>query len=603
MSSLRILPLGGIGKVTQNMYLYEYGDEILIVDCGIGFPDTYMPGVDVLIPDISYLLSQLEAGKRIIGMVLTHGHDDHIAALPYLAPSLPDFPVYGSPLTIGFAEQRLRDGKFDLNMNTIRDNRPVRLSNNFSFQLLEVTHSVPDTRHVVIHTPEGIIYHGSDFKLDPAPVDNKLSDLKSMAALADQNVLCMMVDCLRVENKNWVKSESTTGPAIESIMAETKGKFVATLMSSHIHRIQQTVDAAEKHGRKVVFIGRSVEQNVEIAVQLDHLHIPKGMMVHKRDMEQWDDKKLCLIVAGSQGQEGSTLTRAIFGDHPILRISGNDVVAFSADVIPGNEIAYYGAIDELSRNKIHVVYPDVMPEIHRSGHASTPEQQEIVGLVKPRFLMPIGGADRHRAKFHEEVAAPLGYREDQVLIPDSGDILSFSNGSFKVDETVSLRPQIVDGLGVGDVGPVVLSDRRALGQAGIVVVVVTRHQGRFDLGSIEVVSRGFVFMKEADEVVSFIKQTTAETIAEELGLKSAGNTGDTGERRGKGAGGGGGGGSARGSAGGSAGGSAKGKGSRGAGGRQPSDEALKRMVEKRLARRLYKAIRREPMIVPVFLDL
>jgi ribonuclease J len=556
MPSLKILPLGGMGKVTQNMFLYEYDDEIMIVDCGIGFPDTYMPGVDVLIPDIAYLLRQLEDGKRIVGMVLSHGHDDHIAALPYLMPNLPDFTVYGSPLTIGFAEQRLRDGKMDVDLQVIEGTQTVKLSENFSFQLFQVTHSVPDTRHVVIHTPEGIIYHGSDFKLDPAPVDNQLSDVKSMAELADQNVLCMMVDCLRVESKDWVKSESTTGPAIESIMATTNGKFVMTLMSSHLHRIQQTVDAAEKHGRKVIFIGRSVEQNVEIAIKLGHLIVPKGMMLDKRDIEQWSDDKLCLIVAGSQGQEGSSLTRAIFGEHPILRITNRDSVVFSADAIPGNEIAYYGAIDELSRNKIHVVYPAVMPEIHRSGHASAPEQREVVGLVKPRYLMPIGGADRHRNKFVEEVSTPLGFSEDKVLIPESGDVLSFSNGNVRVEETVSLRPQIVDGLGVGDVGPVVLSDRRTLGQAGIVVVVVNRRNGRFQLDHITVVSRGFVFMKEADDVISFIEQSVVETIEGETKTN-----------------------------------------------KRPNDEGLKRMIEKRLARKLYKVIRREPMIVPVFIDL
>ncbi|MBP9819622.1 ribonuclease J [Candidatus Woesebacteria bacterium] len=553
MSQLTIIPLGGMGNVTQNMFLYEYDDEIVIVDCGIGFPDMYMPGVDVLIPDISYLLKRLDAGKKIIGMVLSHGHDDHIAALPYLLPGLPEFPIYGSPLTAGFAEQRMVVGGVQRSVRVIDSNKPFKLSENFTVQLMAVTHSVPDTRHVVLRTPEGIIYHGSDFKLDPNPVDGQVTDLEHIGQLADEKVLCMMVDCLRVEQPEWVKSESTTGPVIDRIMAETTGTFVITLMSSHIHRIQQTVNAAEKYGRKVAFIGRSVEQNVDIATRLNRLHIPDGMLVDKRDLNDHQDSKLCLIVAGSQGQEGSSLIRAIYGDHPVLRIKPTDTVVFSADAIPGNEIPYFGAIDELSRNRVHVIYPDVEPGIHRSGHASAPEQQELVGLVKPRYVMPIGGADRHRVKFIELVAKPLGLKEDQLILPESGEVIAFENGQVRSVEKIILRPPVVDGLGIGDVGPAVLSDRRALSQAGMVVVVIPRVKRRFQLDQLEIASRGFVFMKEAAEVVGFIKGVVADTIKESSPKQD--------------------------------------------------DETLIKQIERRLSRRLYKVIKREPLIVPVILDL
>jgi ribonuclease J len=553
MSELRFLPLGGMGKVTQNMYVYEYEDELLIVDCGFGFPDHYMPGVDVLIPDITYLQDKMSHGKRIVGMILTHGHDDHIGALPYLLPELPEFPIYASPLTAGFAKNRMKDGNIEREITVVNNNQVFEISPAFSAQSFTMTHSVPDTRHYAIHTPEGIIYHGSDFKLDPSPVDGVLPDFQGISAVAGKGVLCMLIDSLRVERSEWTKSESLTGPAIEKNLLDTEGMFIVTLMSSHIHRIQQTVDAAEKHHRKVVFVGRSVEQNVEIALELNKLRIPKGMIVDKREINDHKPSSLCVIIAGSQGQEGSSLIRAISGEHPIIQIKPQDKVIFSADVIPGNELNYYGAIDELCRNGITVIYPDVEPDIHHSGHASAPEQQELLGMVKPKFVMPIGGADRHRVKFFELVASPLGYEHNRVLLPALGEVIGFSGGQVKVVDVVELQSRTVDGLGIGDVGPVVLSDRRALSQAGMIVLVLPRIRGQLDLRRIEVVSRGFVFMKEATEVIEFIKKTVAETVTE-LGKKA-------------------------------------------------KDDELKRTVERRLSRKLYKTIQREPVIVPVIIDL
>jgi ribonuclease J len=554
MSKLRILPLGGLGKVTQNLFLYEYENEILIVDCGIGFPDSYMPGVDILIPDVEYLLEQIENGKKIVGMVLTHGHDDHIAATPYIMPVLPQFPIYGSELTAGFAEQRMRDGQDPRTVTVAGDNKEIKLGEHFSFRLLPITHSVPDTRHVVINTPEGIIYHGSDFKLDPNPVDGQVSDIEHISALKDQNVLCALVDCLRVEYSEWVESESLTGPAILEAMQGTEGKVVMTLMSSHLHRIQQTIDAAEKLGRKVTFIGRSVEQNVEIALRLGKLIIPEGMKVDKKHMNQVDDKQLCVIVAGSQGQEGSSMMRAVYGEHRMLQIYRRDTVIFSADAIPGNELNYFGAIDELCRNKIHVLYPDVMPDLHKSGHASAPEQQELVKMIQPKYVLPIGGEDRHRYKFYERVASKLDYDESHVLIPESGEIIGFENKEYISDGMLNLRPQIVDGLGVGDVGPAVLSDRRTLGQAGIVMVMLPKDQNGFDLKNMKIVSRGFVFVKEASDVIEFIKTEVAKLVTEELRKKS-------------------------------------------------SEEQIKTLIEKRISRKLYKIIKREPMIVAEILEV
>jgi len=552
MSSLKIFPLGGMGRVTQNMFLYEVNNEILIVDCGIGFPDVYMPGVDAIIPDISYLLKQVEAGKKIVGMILSHGHDDHIAATPYLLPDLPDFPIYASPLTVGFAHQRLRDQNIDKEIKVVADSKTVKLSDNFDFRLINLTHSVPDTRHIAIRTPAGLIYHGSDFKIDKNPIDGVMTDLDMIKQIGEEGVLLMAIDCLRVERQTWTKSESAVGPAIEKEIETTKGKFVVTLMSSHLHRIQQVVNIAQKHNRKVVFIGRSVEQNVKVAMDLGKLEIPRSILVDKKYLNDYQDKDLCVVIAGSQGQEGSSMVRAVYGEHRIVQIRQDDKVIFSADVIPGNEVPYYNAIDELASNGIKVIYPAIAPDVHQSGHASSVEQKELVNLVKPKFVMPIGGQDRHRALFREFVTDDLGYTKQQVLTPKTGQILNFAEGKFKAIDQIKLNPSIVDGLGIGDVGPIVLSDRLALSKAGIVVVVIPSRKGRLNLQDISVISRGFVFMREAEEVVDFIKAETIQVI-KKLGKK-------------------------------------------------PSYDEVKRKVERKLSRKLYKIIKREPMIVPVIME-
>lgn len=553
MNKLKLLPLGGMGGVTQNMYLYQYEEEILLVDCGIGFPDMYMPGVDTLIPDISYLQDQVEKGAKIVGMILSHGHDDHIGALPYLLDDLPEFPIYASPLTAGFARDRLLDKKLDREIKVVPDKEMVQIGRHFSFELIAMTHSVPDTRHIVIQTPVGKIYHGSDFKLDKAPVDGVLSDLDEVKRVADQGILLGLIDCLRVEQETWTKSESSIKSSLEEEMANVKGKILVTLMSSHIHRIQQVIDVCEQIGRQVVFVGRSVEQNVVAATLLKKLHIKSGTQVDKNHISEVPDNRLCVIIAGSQGQEGSSLVRAVYGEHRIIQITPEDKVIFSANVIPGNEINYYAAIDELSANNVDVVYPEINRGIHASGHASSPEQKELAQLLQAKYLMPIGGADRHRALFEKRVAAALNYDHRHVLLPKSGEVLGFDESGVKVIDEVLLNAKAVDGLGIGDVGPVVLSDRLSLSKAGIIVLVIPRIAGEFDFMEMKVVSRGFVFMKEADEVIQFIKQATAEIVGEDK--------------------------------------------------QKIKDDELKKKIERRLAKKLYKVIRREPIIVPVFIEM
>jgi len=552
MEKLKLLPLGGMGRVTQNMYLYQYENEILLVDCGIGFPDMYMPGVDTIIPDVSYLQEQVENGAEIVAMILSHGHDDHIAALPYILPELPDFPIFASSLTAGFAADRLKDKKVNKEITVVPDKKIIEIGNNFKFELIAITHSVPDTKHILIQTPVGNVYHGSDFKLDKNPVDGVYSDMDSIEQFGKDGVLLGLLDCLRVERPVWTKTESSVAPALAEEMTGVKGKILVTLMSSHIHRIQQVIDQCENLGRKVVFVGRSVEQNIRVATALKKIRIPKGMMIDKKNINDIPDNKLCVIIAGSQGQEGSSLVRAVYGEHRIIRINEDDKVVFSANVIPGNEIPFYAAIDELASNKIDVVYPDINPGLHQSGHAGRPEQEKMVELLKADYLLPKGGADRHRALFAREVAKPQGYKENNILLPTTGQVLGIDENGVQVVDEVFLQAKTVDGLGIGDVGRVVLSDRLSLSKAGIIVLLLPRDEQGFDLSEMKVVSRGFVFMKEADEVIRFIKEKTAEII-DDLNPKMP-------------------------------------------------DEEFKKRIERRLSRRLYKIIRREPMIVPVILD-
>ena len=512
MNSLRIIPLGGMGNVTKNMFVYEYGQEMLLVDCGIGFPESSMLGVDVLIPDVTYVKDKLSKGSHIVGMCLTHGHDDHIAGLPYIIPQLPDFEIYGSALTAAFAEARMSDSDVKKSVNVVSGDQPIRLGF-FSVDYIQLTHSVPMTRHLAITTPQGIVYHGSDFKFDLNPVDGALPDFNKIGRIGDQGVLCLLSDCLRVDRSEWSPSEMVLADTFEREIADCQGKFIVTLMSSNIHRIGLVAKTAIEHGRKLVFIGRSVEQNVEIAQQLHILAIPKKFIVHKKHMDEHKPNELCVVVAGSQGQPGSSLVRAVFGEHPILQVSAKDKVVFATEPIPGNESNVYTAIDELSRNRIDVSYSDVDDALHVSGHAGATEQQLLIAMTKPAYVLPIGGTERHRIGY-EKLAMGMGYRQQHVLLPKTGQVVEFENGTARFTDTINLKEMMVDGLGVGDVGQMVLSDRKTMAEEGMIVVILQKHGTSYDTENMKVISRGFVFMKQSDEIVNTIKEEVKHVIEE-----------------------------------------------------------------------------------------
>lgn len=495
---LKIIPLGGLGSVTKNMFAYEADGQILLVDCGIGFPDENMPGVDLLIPDITWLLDKID---KIVGMVLTHGHDDHVASLPYILPQLKsNFPIFASPLTAAFAKSRLMEFKIDKKILILDDNRPLSLGK-FVVSSIKVTHSVPDTRHLVIETPAGAVYHGSDFKFDLTPIDGVKPDFSKIAEFGRRGISLLLSDSLRSEKKGFSLSESTLTDSFEDEIRTTRGKFIVTTMSSNVHRIQQAVSVAAARGRKIAFIGRSIEQNIRDAEFLHMIHLPRKMIIDRRSIQRIPDKNLCLIIAGSQGQAGSSLVRAAAEEHDFVKLKAGDKVVFSSDPIPGNETAVYATIDMLSRQGIDVVYPDINDQLHVSGHASSGELMLLMELVKPKFLMPIGGTYRHMIQYRK-LAVKMGFDEKNVFLLDSGQTLALESPSqARRGETIQLKNVMVDGLGVGDIGPVVLRDRQNLARDGIVIAILPiEHETGKLAGTVELVSRGFVFVKESRQL-------------------------------------------------------------------------------------------------------
>jgi ribonuclease J len=507
MDKLKLLPLGGMGNVTKNMYLYEYQDQILLVDCGIGFPSSDMLGIDVLIPDISYLKGR---EHQIVGMLLTHAHDDHIAALPYILPQLPPIKIFASKLTVGFASDRLKDFAIDQHFEVFPDDSVVELGP-FKIESVKVTHSVPDTRHYVIHTPVGSIYHGSDYKFDLTPVDGVISDYQKIARVGSEGILCLLSDSLRSEKEGHSLSESILTDTFEREIRDTKGKFIVTAMSSNIHRIQQAVNVAIAHDRVIAFLGRSIEQNIKTAIRLGFFNIPPKAMISKKKIGKYPDSKLCVIIAGSQGQPESSLTRASTGEHSLITINRDDKVVFSTEPIPGNENAVYSSIDNLSKLGADVAYSDVDDAMHVSGHASALEQKLLIALTKPKYMIPIGGTYRHMIQYRK-LAGSMGYHDKNVFLLEDGQVIEFDQVGARVAETIKLKHVMVDGTGVGDVGNVVLSDRKAMADSGIVVLVipVSKDSGQFT-GRVEVVSRGLVFMRQSKELMTKIEETASES--------------------------------------------------------------------------------------------
>ena len=511
---VRLISLGGTGNVTKNMFVYEYRQnpstvsDILIVDCGIGFPDEAMYGIDLVIPDISYLRDKKE---KIRGIVLTHGHDDHIGALPYILPEL-KVPVYGSKLTAGFADVKLKEVGLSSHVRVISDSDILRLGP-FTIEPVHVTHSIPDANNFIIRTPVGIFYHGSDYKFDWTPIDGKQTDVAKIARVSSEGILCLLSDCVRVESPGITLSERSIEDTLEREIRNCAGTFIFTTQSSNISRIQQAVNVAIRNNRKIAFLGRSIEENIEVAKKLKYIDFPDMFVVNEKELKRYQAKDLALIVTGSQAQPRSVLSRIAEGVHKFVSVSRGDVVVFSADPIPGYENAVHNIIDALTAAGARVAYSEVVDELHVSGHGSANDLALMIGLTQPKFIYPIGGTIR-QMRHYANLAQSMGYSEHEIITPIRDVVIEFTREKkYRMEEKLDIKNIMVDGLGVGDIGNVVLRDRQTMAHEGIVIVVVPIEQssGRVTAEP-DIISRGFVYIKESGQLLDRAKQVVINSL-------------------------------------------------------------------------------------------
>jgi len=505
---LKIIPLGGLSEIGKNMMLMEYEDDIIIIDAGLMFPEEEMLGIDLVIPDISYLLEQRE---KIRGIIVTHGHEDHVGALPYLLPQL-DVPVYSTKLTQGLISVKLKERRrfSEAKLKMIPPGGALTLGK-FKVEFFPVCHSIPDSVGLIIHTPVGTIVHSGDFKIDYTPVSGKPTDLSRLAQLGTQGVLLLLADSTYAELPGYTPSEMVVGETLEHIMANAPGRVIIATFSSLVSRIQQIIDSAAKYQRRVCIVGRSMTDTVNMALELGYLNAPDGILARIDEVRGIPYNRIAFITTGSQGEPTSALVRMANRDHRHLHIIRGDTVVFSASPVPGNEALINRTVDTLFKQGAQVLYSKVSP-VHVHGHASQEELKLLVNLVKPKFFMPIHGEYRHLT-IHAQIAQSVGIPKENIFVLEDGDILEISPQAGKVAGKVSAGNVYVDGLSVGDIGTVVLRDRRMLSRDGIVMVIIAinRQTGKL-VGRPDIVSRGFVDTREAKDMIEESRNLVARTL-------------------------------------------------------------------------------------------
>lgn len=507
-NKLKIMPLGGLHEVGKNMTVIEYRDDIVIIDCGMTFPEDEMLGIDVVIPDITYLLKNKE---KIKGLVLTHGHEDHIGAIPYLLKKI-KMPIYGTPLTIGLLMNKLKEhnlGKVDL--KEIKAGQKVKLGK-MECEWIRVNHSIPDACALAIKTPLGVIYHSGDFKVDYTPISGKPIDLNRIAEIGKKGVLLMIGESTNVLRPGYTMSESKVGETFNRLFSnKEKNRIIIATFASNVHRIQQIINAAEKYNRKVVLSGRSMLNVIETANRLGYLRVKKNTIIDIKEMNKYPDNRLVLITTGSQGEPMSALTRIAFGEHKKIKLTSNDVIILSATPIPGNENAVTKVINSLLESGAEVIY-EALSEIHVSGHACQEELKLLLTLLQPKYFMPAHGEVRHLLK-HAEIAESVGVSKDNIFIMENGNCLEISQKNAKLIGDVPSGNILVDGLGIGDVGNIVLRDRKHLSEDGLIVVVVTisKDEARVISGP-DIISRGFVYVRESGDLMDDARNIVKKTL-------------------------------------------------------------------------------------------
>jgi len=506
---LKIIPLGGLGEIGLNMMVYGYGEDIIIVDCGLMFPEPSMLGIDLVIPDISFLRDK---GDRIRGIFLTHGHEDHIGALPYVLSEL-QAPIYGTALTLGFVREKLKEYDLDhrVDQRVVRPRDTVR-AGVFQVEFIRVAHSIVDGCALAIRTPEGVVIHTGDFKLDQTPVDGQLTDLATLSRYGEEGVLALLADSTNVEREGYTVSESYVGEAFNEIFPQCEGRIIVAAFSSNIHRVQQVVDAAARCGRKVLLNGRSMLANVQIARDLGYLSIADDLLMDLKDLPRLPKEEVCMITTGSQGEPMSALTRIAMDDHKQIKLERGDTVILSSRFIPGNEKTISDLINHLYRRGAEVFHEKVS-EVHVSGHASQEELKLMINLTQPRFFVPIHGEYRHLVN-HSRLARKVGIDPERCLLAVNGDVVTFSGDRAEIAGTVESGRVFVDGKGIGDVGTIVLKDRKHLSEDGMVVVIIAINQasGEIIYGP-DIVTRGFVFEDESQEYLDETRKIVLDTLA------------------------------------------------------------------------------------------
>jgi ribonuclease J len=504
---LSVIPLGGLEEIGMNMTVMEYGDDMIIIDAGLMFPKEDMLGIDFVIPDFSYVLENRE---KVRGILLTHGHEDHTGALPFLLKSL-NVPVYGTPLTLGLVKEKLKEHKLD-NVELI-SKMPREIVNLgvFSVEFIRVTHSIVDGVGFGIKTPVGSIVHTGDFKLDPTPVDGQLMDFHRFSEYGERGTVLLLSDSTNAEKGGYTFSEKEVRRAFEEVFADAKGRIIMSTFASNIHRIQQAVDVAVMFGRKVILSGRSIVKNAQIALDLGYLRIPENTWLKLEDMKNLNDNEVVIITTGSQGEPMSVLSRIAIDEHKTIKIKEGDVVILSAKVIPGNENSIGRIINHLFRRGANVIYEKVS-EIHVSGHASKEELKLMLNLVKPKYFMPIHGEHRHKV-YHARLAEKTGIPKENIFILDNGNVLEVSEEAVNLNGSVTSGKIFIDGKGVGDVEDMVLRDRRRLAHDGIVIVImaIEKLTGNIVSGP-DIISRGFIFEDVSQEILNDVKELVYTTV-------------------------------------------------------------------------------------------
>ena len=521
-AKLRVMSLGGLQEIGKNMTVLEYGNDIVVVDCGMGFPDDDMLGVDLVIPDISYLVKNAD---KIRGILITHGHEDHIGAVPYVLQQI-NVPIYGTRLSLGIIEGKLDENSpgYDPELYTVEAGDVINLGV-FKAEFIHVNHSIADACAIAIKTPVGTVFHTGDFKLDVSPIDGKMMDLTRIGEIGRDGVQLLLCESTNAERAGYTPSERTVGGSLERIFTQYEDKrVIIATFSSNVHRVQQIIDASANHGRKVAILGRSMENVIGAAAELGYIDLPDGVLINVGDIKRYRPSEVTLITTGSQGEPMSALYRIAFGEHDKVKLTpGSDVVVLSSSAIPGNEKLVGKIINALAKNGVKVVN-DSVDAVHVSGHACREEIKLLMALLKPKFFMPIHGEYRHLYA-NKEIGEFMGIPSQNIFVSECGRVLEVDKKSAKFEGTVPAGNVLVDGSGVGDIGSVVLRDRKHLAEDGLVMVVATVDiRGGYIISGPDIISRGFIYMKESEELLDEARSLVFETLENAISRRGGDRT-------------------------------------------------------------------------------